>query len=85
MNYQLLLGDWKAPDEWNNKSQVELKSWNEHVDKESAPTNQKVPSYVQVVGAVYRNSDPSDIAVTAAGGLVGEVVSSLETKRVKYS
>jgi len=68
------LGDWKAPDEWNNKSQAELKSWNEHVDKESAPTNQEVPSYVQVVGAVYRNSDPSDIAVTAAGGLVGEVI-----------
>ena len=55
------------------------------MDKESAPTNQEVPSYVQVVGAVYRNSDPSDIAVTAAGGLVGEVYPSLETKRVKYS
>ena len=26
------------------------------------------------MGAVYRNSDPTDIAVTAAGGLVGEVV-----------
>ena len=68
------LGDWKAGEEWNKKSQVELKAWNEEVDKESAPTNQEVPSYVQVIGAVYRNSDPSDIAVTAAGGLVGEVV-----------
>ena len=68
------LGEWKASEEWNKKSQAELKSWNEHVDKESAPTNQEVPSYVQVVGAVYRNSDPSDIAVTAAGGLVGEVI-----------
>ncbi len=55
-------------------SQTELKSWNEHIDKESAPTNQEVPSYVQVIGAIYRNSDPTDIAVTAAGGLVGEVV-----------
>ena len=43
-------------------------------DKESAPTNQEVPSYVQVIGAIYRNSDPTDIAVTAAGGLVGEVI-----------
>ena len=68
------LGDWKAGEEWNKKSQVELKAWNEQVDKESAPTNQEVPSYVQVIGAVYRNSDPTDIAVTAAGGLVGEVV-----------
>ena len=68
------LGDWKAGEEWNRKSQAELKAWNEHVDKESAPSNQEVPSYVQVVGAVYKNSDPSDIAVTAAGGLVGEVI-----------
>ena len=69
----LALGDWKADDEWNKKSQIELKAWNEHVDNESAPSNQEIPSYVQVIGSVYRNSDPSDIAVTAAGGLVGEV------------
>ena len=68
------LGDWKLGDEWNEKSQRELKIWNEHIDKESAPTNQEVPSYVQVIGAIYRNSEPTDIAVTAAGGLVGEVV-----------
>ena len=70
----LALGDWKAGEEWNKKSQIELKSWNEEVDKASAPSNQEIPSYVQVIGAVYKNSDPSDIAVTAAGGLVGEVV-----------
>ena len=68
------LGDWKVGEDWNKKSQIELKSWNEHIDKESAPTNQEVPSYVQAIGAIYRNSDPTDIAVTAAGGLVGEVI-----------
>ncbi len=68
------LGDWKAPDDWYQKSRSELKSWNEYVDKESGPTNQKLPSYAHAVGAIYRNSDPTDIAVTAAGGLVGEVV-----------
>ena len=68
------LGNWKAPDDWYKKSRDELKSWNEYVDKESGPTNQEVPSYAHAVGAIYRNSDPSDIAVTAAGGLVGEVV-----------
>ena len=70
----LVLGSWKAEDSWNKKAQSELKSWNEYVDKESGPTNQKLPSYAHAVGAIYRNSDPSDIAVTAAGGLVGEVV-----------
>ena len=68
------LGDWKAPDEWHKKSRDELKSWNDYVDKESGPTNQELPSYAHAVGAIYRNSDPTDIAVTAAGGLVGEVV-----------
>ena len=68
------LGDWKAPDEWHKKSRDELKNWNDYVDKESGPTNQKLPSYAHAVGAIYRNSDPTDIAVTAAGGLVGEVV-----------
>jgi len=68
------LGNWKASDDWYQKSRKELKSWNEYVDKESGPTNQKLPSYAHAVGAIYRNSDPSDIAVTAAGGLVGEVV-----------
>ena len=68
------LGDWKASEDWYKKSRDELKSWNEYVDKESGPTNQKLPSYAHAVGAIYRNSDPSDIAVTAAGGLVGEVV-----------
>ena len=70
----LALGNWKASDDWYQKSRKELKSWNEYVDKESGPTNQKLPSYAHAVGAIYRNSDPSDIAVTAAGGLVGEVV-----------
>ena len=70
----LALGNWKVDESWNKKAQTELKDWNEYVDKESGPTNQKLPSYAQAVGAIYRNSDPSDIAVTAAGGLVGEVV-----------
>ena len=58
------LGDWKVGDEWNEKSQRELKVWNEHIDKESAPTNQEVPSYIQVIGAIYRNSEPTDIALS---------------------
>ena len=68
------LGDWKASDNWYQKSRTELKAWNEYVDKESGPTNQKLPNYAHAVGAIYRKADPHDIAVTAAGGLIGEVV-----------
>ena len=68
------LGSWRGPNDWHKKSVSEQKNWDEHIEKESGPTNQKLPSYAQAVGAIYRNSDPTDIAVTAAGGLVGEVV-----------
>ena len=68
------LGSWKATNEWYKRSRKELETWNNYVDKESGPTNQKLPSYAHAVGAIYRKSEPSDIAVTAAGGLVGEVV-----------
>ncbi len=68
------LGNWKAPNDWYKKSRNAVDSWNNYLDKESGPTNQKLPSYAHVAGAIYRKSDPSDVAVTAAGGLVGEVL-----------
>jgi len=40
------LGDWKASDNWYQKSRTELKAWNEYVDKESGPTNQKLPMHM---------------------------------------
>jgi len=68
------LGSWKAENDWYKKSRIAVESWNNYLDKESGPTNQKLPSYAHVAGAVYRKSNSSDIAVTAAGGLVGEVL-----------
>ena len=70
----LNLGGWRAPDDWQKKSRSAVLTWNNYLDKESGPTNQKLPSYAHVAGAIYRKSDASDIAVTAAGGLVGEVL-----------
>ena len=76
------LGDWRAPDEWNNRAIEERKKWDDYVAKESGPTNQELPSYAHAVGAVYRNADSSDIVVTAAGGLVGEVVQIWKPKEL---
>jgi len=36
------LGDWKASDNWYQKSRTELKAWNEYVDKESG---QQIKNY----------------------------------------
>ena len=70
----LALGNWKAEDDWHKKSRIAVNAWNNYLEKESGPTNQELPSYAHVAGAIYRKSEPSDIAVTAAGGLVGEVL-----------
>ena len=76
------LGDWKAPDNWYQKAIKERAEWEAYVEKQSGPTNQVEPSYAHAVGAVYRNADPSDIVVTAAGGLVGEVVQVWKPKQI---
>ena len=76
------LGDWKAPVAWYERAVKERTEWDAYVEKQSGPTNQELPSYAHAVGAVYRNSDPSDIVVTAAGGLVGEVVQIWKPKEL---
>ena len=77
-----VLGDWKAPDHWYQLAVKETKEWDQYVEKQSGPTNQEIPSYAHAVGAVYRNADPSDIVVTAAGGLVGEVAQVWKPKQI---
>ena len=76
------LGEWKAPDSWYERSIKERAEWEAYVQKQSGPTNQEKPSYAHAIGAVYRNADPSDIVVTAAGGLVGEVVQVWKPKQI---
>ncbi len=76
------LGDWKAPNAWYERAIDERTKWESYVQKQSGPTNQEVPSYAHAVGAVYRNADPTDIVVTAAGGLVGETVQIWKPKEI---
>ena len=38
------LGSWKAGEEWNKKSQTELKSWNVHIDKAVSYTHLTLPT-----------------------------------------
>ena len=76
------LGDWKAPEAWYQRAIKERTEWEAHVQKQSGPTNQEEPSYAHAIGAVYRNADASDIVVTAAGGLVGEVLQVWKPKQI---
>ncbi len=76
------LGDWKAPEAWVATAREEYRKWNATIDGLCAPTNTEVPTYAQVVGAINRLCDPTDYAVSAAGGLPGEMTKNWKAKSV---
>jgi 3D-(3,5/4)-trihydroxycyclohexane-1,2-dione acylhydrolase (decyclizing) len=67
------LGDWQAPEPWAQRARALYAEWNAFIDQRSGPTNAELPSYAHVIGAVNRLCGPRDLALTAAGGLPGEL------------
>ncbi len=67
------LDQWRAPEEWGRRAAEEYAAWNAFVDRRTAPTNAELPAYSHVVGAVNRLCDETDLVLTAAGGLPGEL------------
>ncbi len=67
------LSSWRAPETLRQQARDEKSRWTEAVDKATASTNAALPSDAQVIGAVQRFASPSDIVVSAAGGLPGEL------------
>jgi 3D-(3,5/4)-trihydroxycyclohexane-1,2-dione acylhydrolase (decyclizing) len=67
------LGEWTAPAEWSERAHRLAAEWNETVTAATAPSNKRLPSDAQVLGAINRASGPEDIVVCAAGGLPGEL------------
>ncbi len=67
-----LLGSYRAPADWSDRTEAEIGGYHRYIDKIAAPDD-GVPTYAQVVGAVDRNKAPGDYALAAAGGFPGEV------------
>ena len=67
------LGAWKAPEAWTAKGHEEKSRWFESSARYTDPTNAELPSDAQVIGAVQRTAQPTDVVVCAAGGLPGEL------------
>jgi 3D-(3,5/4)-trihydroxycyclohexane-1,2-dione acylhydrolase (decyclizing) len=63
----------RAPDAWTDKARGEKRAWMASAADAKAATNAPLPSDAQVIGAVGRTAQPSDIVVCAAGGLPGEL------------
>jgi len=76
------LDGWRAPDDWRKQAQDEYSAWNRTVDQHSGPTNAAPPSYAHVVGAINRKAAATDMVVTAAGGLPGELSKNWRVKSV---
>ncbi len=67
------LGDHAAPGTWIAKAEAVRTDWLATAKRYTAPSNAALPSDAQVVGAVQRWSQPSDVVLCAAGGLPGEL------------
>ncbi|NNG04929.1 MAG: 3D-(3,5/4)-trihydroxycyclohexane-1,2-dione acylhydrolase (decyclizing) [Inquilinus sp.] len=76
------LGEWRGPGAWIDRAATEYAGWNETVAQRTGPSNTELPSYAQVVGIINAAAGPTDLALTAAGGLPGELAKNWKAKSV---
>lgn len=76
------LASWRAPTSWHEHGQALYAKWNAYIDQRSGPTNAELPSYAHVVGAVNRLAAERDLALTAAGGMPGELEMNWRAKGI---
>jgi 3D-(3,5/4)-trihydroxycyclohexane-1,2-dione acylhydrolase (decyclizing) len=75
------LGDHRPASDWSQRARREAQSYREYIDAIAAPTPREgLPTYAQVIGAVNRAANPDDYAVSAAGGLPGELNNGWRSK-----
>jgi len=67
------LGGYKAPAAHAEAATRAKQEWTATAARYTAPTNAELPSDAEVLGALMRAGDKSDIVVCAAGGLPGEL------------
>jgi 3D-(3,5/4)-trihydroxycyclohexane-1,2-dione acylhydrolase (decyclizing) len=68
------LGDWRADSTWVERANDEKRAFGAFVaERTAAGTEDGRLTYAQVVGAVNRLAGEDDLALTAAGGLPGEM------------
>jgi 3D-(3,5/4)-trihydroxycyclohexane-1,2-dione acylhydrolase (decyclizing) len=67
------LGAWKAPSSWSDAAAKAKAEWEATAAKYTAATNAPAPTDAEVLGALMRVGEKSDVVVCAAGGLPGEL------------
>src|ERR1700722_3042772 len=67
------LDSWKAPRAWRDGATKAKAEWEGSAARYIAPTNAPAPTDAEVLGALMRGGEKSDVVVCAAGGLPGEL------------
>ncbi len=67
------LQTWRAPDSWTTRAHTEHDRWRATSASITRDDGNALPSDAQVIGAVQRALQASDVIVGAAGGLPGEL------------
>jgi 3D-(3,5/4)-trihydroxycyclohexane-1,2-dione acylhydrolase (decyclizing) len=67
------LDAWKAPRSWSDEAAKAKAEWEVSATRYTAPTNAPAPTDAEVLGALMRAGEQSDVVVCAAGGLPGEL------------
>jgi 3D-(3,5/4)-trihydroxycyclohexane-1,2-dione acylhydrolase (decyclizing) len=75
------LSDWRAESVWSSHAAALREQWNNRPETRGN-TPGSHPAYAQVIDAVNRLCGPSDRAVTAAGGLPGELSANWRARSV---
>jgi 3D-(3,5/4)-trihydroxycyclohexane-1,2-dione acylhydrolase (decyclizing) len=80
-----LLSGWRGADSWTERAATETAEYHRYIDKIASPTapaRDERPTYAQVIGAIDRLAEPTDYAVSAAGGFPGELNNGWRAKGV---
>lgn len=64
---------WRGSTAWASRAAAKRAKWNRFADSRTAARKTAAPTYARVIGAVNRVAAPGDLALTAAGGLPGEL------------
>src|SRR5271168_4484282 len=67
------LDAWEAPRAWSDEAAKAKAEWEATAARYIAPTNAPAPTDSEVLGALMRAGEKSDVVVCASGGLPGEL------------
>jgi 3D-(3,5/4)-trihydroxycyclohexane-1,2-dione acylhydrolase (decyclizing) len=67
------LGTWSTPDAYRAQARRRAAEWDQAVERAYTLGHQPLPAQSEVIGAVNQAAEPSDVVVSAAGSMPGDL------------